>query len=67
VDDLRHELVRWVHDYLMEFTVCSIYRARGRWLLNLEWRTGGRRGGRALEQEMCGFHHGRLTGDEPTI
>ena len=60
VDDLRHELVCWVHDYLMEFTVCSIYRARGRWLLNLEWRTGGRRGGIALEQEMCGFHHGRL-------
>jgi hypothetical protein len=48
VDDLRHWLVRWVRDYLAELTTCSIYRARGRWLFNLEWRAGGWREGRAL-------------------
>jgi hypothetical protein len=48
VDDLRHELVRWVLDYLAELMARSIYRARGRWLVNLEWRAGGRREGRAL-------------------
>jgi hypothetical protein len=48
VDDLRHGLVRWVLDYLAELMARSIYRARGRWLMNLEWRAGGRREGRAL-------------------
>jgi hypothetical protein len=43
VDDLRHELVHWVRDYLAELTACSIYWAQGRWLLNLEWRAGGQR------------------------
>jgi hypothetical protein len=66
VDDLRHGLVRWVRDYLAELTTCSIYRARGRWLLNLEWRVGGWREGRALAQEMRGFHRGKVTGDERT-
>ena len=65
MDDLRHGLVRWVRDYLAELTACSIYRARGRWLMNLEWRAGGRREGRALAQEMRGFHRGKITGDEP--
>jgi hypothetical protein len=59
--------VLWLRDYLAELMACSIYRARGQWLLNLEWRAGGRREGRALAQEMCGFHRGRLIGDEPAI
>jgi hypothetical protein len=63
VDDLRHELVHWVRDYLAELMACSIYRARGRWLLNLEWRAGGRREGRVLAQEMHGFHRGKVTGE----
>jgi hypothetical protein len=46
VDNPRHGLVRWVCDYLAELMACLIYRARGWWLLNLEWRAGGRRGGR---------------------
>ena len=66
MDDLRHELVRWVRDYLAELTRCSIYKARGLWLVNLEWRAGGRREGRALAQEMCGFHRGLTTGDDQT-
>jgi hypothetical protein len=45
VDDLRHELVYWMRDYLAKSMARSIYRARGRWLLNLEWRAGGRREG----------------------
>jgi hypothetical protein len=67
VDDRRHGLVCWVLDYLAELMAHSIYRTRGRWLLNLSWRTGGRRGGRALSQELRVFHRGRLTGDEPAI
>jgi hypothetical protein len=66
VDDLRHGLVCWVRDYLAELTACSIYRARGRWLVNLEWRAGGRRERRALAQEMRGFHRGLTTGDDQT-
>jgi hypothetical protein len=66
VDNLRHEWVRWMRDYLAELMACSIYRARGRWLVNLEWCAGGRREGRALAQEMCGFHRGKVTGDERT-
>jgi hypothetical protein len=66
VDDLRHGLVCWVHDYLAELIACSIYRARGRWLVNLEWHAGGWREGRALAQEMCAFHRGQTTGDDRT-
>jgi hypothetical protein len=55
-----------MRDYLAEPMTCSIYRARGRWLVNLEWRAGGRREGRTLAQEMRGFHRGKVTGDERT-
>jgi hypothetical protein len=58
--------VLWIRDYLAELIARSIYRARGRWLMNLEWRAGGRREGRALSQEMRGFHRGKVTGDERT-
>jgi hypothetical protein len=34
--------VHWVCDYLVELMAHSIYRAPGRWLVNLEWRAGGR-------------------------
>ena len=55
-----------MRDYLAELMAHSIYRTRGRWLVNLEWRAGGRREGRALAQEMRGFHRGKVTGDERT-
>jgi hypothetical protein len=45
---------------------CLIYRVQGRWLLNLEWRAGGRREGRALAQMIRGFHRGKITGDDRT-
>jgi hypothetical protein len=48
VDDLGPGLVYWVRDYLVELMAPSIYRAQGRWRLNLAWRGGGRREGRAL-------------------
>jgi hypothetical protein len=67
VANRRQERVLGLRDYLAELMACSIYRARGRWLFNLEWRAGGRREGRALVQELRGFHRGRLTGDEPAI
>jgi hypothetical protein len=53
-------------DYLAELMARSIYRTRGRWLLNLAWRAGGWREGRALAQEVRGFHRGKVTGDEQT-
>jgi hypothetical protein len=63
VDDLRHELMDWVLDYLAEPMARSIYRIPERWLVNLRWRGGGRRKKRALSQEIGGFHRGELTGD----
>jgi hypothetical protein len=50
--------VLWLRDDPTELMARLIYRARGQWLLNLEWRASGRREGRALAQEMCGFHRG---------
>jgi hypothetical protein len=64
VDNLRYGLVRWVCDYLAELMVRLIYRAQGRWLLNLEWHAGGRREGRALAQRIHGFHRGKVTSDD---
>jgi hypothetical protein len=55
-----------MRDYLAELMTRSIYRAREWWLVNLEWRAGGRREGRALAQEMRGFHRGKVIGDERT-
>jgi hypothetical protein len=66
VDDLRHELVYWLLDYLAEPTAHSIYRLWGRWPMNLGGRGGGLRERRALSQEIGGFHHGELTGDHRT-
>jgi hypothetical protein len=66
VDDLRHKLVYWMLDYLAEPMAHSIYRIRERWLMNLDWRAGGRREGRALSQGIGGFHRGEVTGDQRT-
>jgi hypothetical protein len=66
VDNLRHGLVRWVCDYLAELMAGLIYRAQGWWLLNLEWRADDRREGRALAQQIRGFHRGKVTGDDRT-
>jgi hypothetical protein len=66
VDNLRHELVRWVCDYLAELMARLIYRAQGWWFLNLEWRAGGQRERRALVQRIRGFHRAKVTGDDRT-
>jgi hypothetical protein len=66
VDNPRHELVRWMLDYLSELMARAIYRTRGRWLLNLAWSAGGWREGRALAQEVRDFYRGKVTGDEQT-
>jgi hypothetical protein len=60
-------LVAWVLDYLTDPKARSIYRLRGRWRVNLEWRGGGRRRKVALVRAISGFHHGRLTGDKPGL
>jgi hypothetical protein len=55
-----------MRDYIAELMARSIYMARGRWLINLELHAGGWREGRALAQEMRGFHRDKVTGDERT-
>jgi hypothetical protein len=66
VDDLGHGLVYWLRDYLAKPMARSIYRTQGRWPMNLTWRGGGRREGRALAQGIGGFHRGEVTGDQQT-
>jgi hypothetical protein len=65
VDNPRQGLVRWMCNYLAVFTGVAIYRFHRWWRLILRWRAGGRREGRSLAQEMCGFHRGKITDDEP--
>jgi hypothetical protein len=65
VDNPRQGLVHWMHNYLAKFTWAEIYRFHRRWQLILRWRAGGRREGRSLAQEICGFHRGKITGNEP--
>ena len=63
-EDWRHERVCWVHNYIAEPRVCSIYSALERWPANLRWRGGGRREKGALAQAIGGFHRGELTDDD---
>jgi hypothetical protein len=63
VDDLRHELLDLVLDYLAEPRVRAIYSVLERWSVNLMETRGGRRGEGALAQMISGFHRGGLTGD----
>jgi hypothetical protein len=62
VDDLRHVLVYWVCDYLVELMAHSIYSTRGRWLLNLAWRGGGRREGLSHWRGDRGCYRGKALG-----
>jgi hypothetical protein len=64
VSNRRHEQVCWVHNYIAEPRVCSIYSALERWPANLRWRGGGRREKGALAQAIGGFHRGELTDDD---
>jgi hypothetical protein len=64
VSNWRHKWVCWVHNYIAEPRVCSIYRIQGRWLTIWSWRGGGLRGKRLLAQAIRGVPHGKLTGDE---
>jgi hypothetical protein len=66
VEDLRHELVYWLLNYLAKLMTCSIYRIPERSPVNLRWRGGGQRERRALSQEIGGFHCGELTGGHRT-
>jgi hypothetical protein len=50
-----------MRNYLAEFTGATIYRFHWWWRLILRWRTGGRREGWSLAQEMRGFHVARLS------
>jgi hypothetical protein len=58
--------VAWVLDYLTEPKAHSIYRLRGWWHVNLEWRGGGQRRRVALVRAISGFHRGGLIGDHRT-
>jgi hypothetical protein len=56
--------VCWVHNYIVEPRVCSIYRTRGRWLVIWSWRGGGGRGKRLLAKAIRCVHRSKLTHDE---
>jgi hypothetical protein len=51
-NDSRYELLHWLHNYLTEPRVCSIYRLWGQWLVNQGWRGGGRREEGVLAQQL---------------
>jgi hypothetical protein len=51
-------------EYLTEPRVCLIYRALERWLVNLNSRGGGRRGGGALAHAIGVHYRGNLTDDD---
>jgi hypothetical protein len=64
VSNWRHEWLCWVHNYIAELRVCSIYSAHERWqLIRRKTRDGQREKG-ALVQAIDGFHRGELTGDD---
>jgi hypothetical protein len=48
VNDLRHDWVRWVLEYLAKLRACSIYWIHERWRLIWGKTRGGRRGGRVF-------------------
>jgi hypothetical protein len=54
VANRRQERVLWLSDDPTELMARLIYRARGWWLLNLEWHASNRRGAELLVQ---GYHH----------
>jgi hypothetical protein len=58
VNNWRQVLVHWMHIYLAEPRVRSIYRLQGRWHVNLGWRGGGRRRKGSLAHKISGFHRG---------
>jgi hypothetical protein len=58
VDDLRHGLLHWLHDYLEEQAGSAIYRLPQRWPMNLRETHGGRRKRGSLALEISGFHCG---------
>jgi hypothetical protein len=67
VNDLRHRLVHWVRDYLEEPMARSIYRTRGRWLLNLAGRGGGRREGLSHWRGDCGCYRVKALGNRRVV
>jgi hypothetical protein len=67
VDDLRHELMDWVLDYLAEPMSHSIHRIQGRWSMNWRWRGGDRRGKESLAQPIRGCYRGKTTSDDLAI
>jgi hypothetical protein len=66
VDDSRHGLLHWLHNYIAERTKAVIYRLWGRWRPISRRCAGGRRGRRLLARKLSGFHRGKLPGDERT-
>jgi hypothetical protein len=67
VDDSRHGLLYWAHNYLAEQAGSAIYRLPQRWRPISRRCAGGRRGRRLLALGVSGFHRGKPTGDEPRL
>jgi hypothetical protein len=58
VDDSRHELLHWLHNYLAEQAGSTIYSRLERWPVNLRETCGGPGRRRLLALEISGFHRG---------
>jgi hypothetical protein len=58
VDDSRHGLLYWVHNYLAEQAGSAIYRLPQWWRPISRRCASGRRGRRLLARKLSGFHRG---------
>jgi hypothetical protein len=66
VDDSRHWLLCWVHNYLAEQAGSVIYSRLERWPVNLRETRGGRRRRRLLARWFVAYYRGKLSNDHRT-
>jgi hypothetical protein len=66
VDDSRHGLLHWLHNYLAEQAGSTIYSRLERWPVNLRETRVGRRRRRLLARAIGGNYRGKLPGDHRT-
>jgi hypothetical protein len=55
VNNPRHEWVCWMLEYLAELMAHSIYRIRGRWLVNLDGVVAAGERGEHCHKELLAF------------
>jgi hypothetical protein len=66
VDDSRHELLYWLHNYLAEQAGSTIYNRLEQWPVNLRETRDGQRRRRLLARSIGGNCRGKLPDDHRT-